>query len=93
VSSGIPDKFMLFPNYPNPFNQSSVIKFQCATPGETSIRVYDVTSKEVAVLVNQYLKPGTYEVYFNASQLASGVYFYKLTTENFTDTKRMIILK
>jgi len=93
ISSDTPDKFMLFPNYPNPFNQSSIIKFQCSMPGETSIRVYDIMSKEVAVLVNKYLKVGTYEVNFDASQLSSGVYFYRLTTVGYSDTKRMLLVK
>ena len=93
LSSATPERFMLYHNYPNPFNQSSIIKFQCALPGETSIEIYDLNGKEITVLVNQYLKPGTYEVYFNASQLSSGVYFYRMTTDKFSDTKRMIILK
>lgn len=93
LSSAIPDKFMLFPNYPNPFNQSSLIRFQCAKPGETSLIIYDLNGKEVMVLVNKILTPGTYEVRFDASLLSSGVYFYKMTTEQFSDTKRMVLLK
>ncbi|MFZ4592373.1 MAG: M43 family zinc metalloprotease [Ignavibacteria bacterium] len=93
LSSATPDRFMLYPNYPNPFNQSSIIRFQCAKPGETSIKIYDLNGKEVMALVNNFLKPGTYQVRFDASQLSSGVYFYKMTTEYFSDTKRMVILK
>ncbi|MCI0472797.1 MAG: T9SS type A sorting domain-containing protein [Ignavibacteria bacterium] len=57
------------------------------------ISVFDITGKEVAVLVNQQLQPGTYETEWNASAFASGVYFYKLTSGNYTETKRMILMK
>ena len=107
ISSEIPSGFVLYQNYPNPFNPSTKIKFDVAqhTPyplsrGENvTLKIYDITGREITTLVNKQLNPGTYEVTFDARQpglgsnLPSGVYFYKLTAENFTNTKKLILLK
>jgi hypothetical protein len=61
--------------------------------GNAVIKVFDITGKEVAILVNEYLQPGTYETTFDASTLTGGIYFYRLQTENFSATKKLIILK
>lgn len=93
----IPEGYELGQNYPNPFNSSTIIKFQIANVGQSSqtviLKIFDITGKEVATLVNEYLKPGTYEVRFDASDFSSGVYFYIMSSGEFNETKRMILLK
>jgi hypothetical protein len=95
LSNEVPEKFELFQNYPNPFNPSTKIKFDIPVKsvGQTFLSVYDILGREVATLVNEKLNPGTYEVEWNASNYPSGVYFYKLETGNFTETKRMMLIK
>lgn len=95
-----PDEFILFQNYPNPFNPVTKIKFSVPVV-ETfqgislplTIKVYDILGKEISTLINQEMKSGVYEVEFDGSQVPSGVYFYQLRTENFVQTKKMILLK
>ncbi len=87
-------------NYPNPFNPATMIKFEVPTlplikgAGGMDVRltIYDLLGREVATLVNEQLKPGTYEVEWNTSAYYSGVYFYKLQTESFTQTRKMLLL-
>lgn len=93
IGSNVPDKYNLHQNYPNPFNPSTNIKYDLIKSGNIKINVYDISGKEVASLVNQFQNAGTYEVTFNAENLSSGVYFYKLETSDFKDVKRMVILK
>jgi hypothetical protein len=93
ISSIVPDKYSLSQNYPNPFNPTTKIKFDVAKAGEVKIIVFDVTGREVQTLVNESLKPGTYETSFDGSALNSGVYFYKITVGDFSQTKKMILLK
>ncbi len=98
ISSEIPTRFELFQNYPNPFNPSTKIKFNIPQVGQrhafdTKLIIYDVLGKEITVLVNQELKPGTYEIEWNAENYPSGVYFYKLQTEQFTSVKKMMLVK
>jgi photosystem II stability/assembly factor-like uncharacterized protein len=88
-----PEKFALSQNYPNPFNPATNIRIQMPKEGFAKLTVFDVTGKEIAVLVNEDLKVGEYNVDFNASSLTSGVYFYKLITEGFTDVKKMMLVK
>ena len=93
--------FNLFQNYPNPFNPSTKIKFSLPSPlqGEGSgvrsvtLKVYDVLGNEIATLLNEEKTPGTYEVTFNAAGLASGVYFYKIQSGSFTETRKLILMK
>ena len=80
-------------NYPNPFNPSTMISFDLRTSGNVSVKVYDALGKEVAVLVNEFKDPGIYNVRFDASNLSSGMYFYKLQAEGFTQTKKMLLVK
>jgi hypothetical protein len=97
----IPEGFTLQQNYPNPFNPSTRIRYSIPNviASETkqsqfvSLKVYDVLGNEVATLVNEEKPAGSYEVNFNASQLSSGIYFYKLQTGNFAETKKMLLLK
>ncbi|MEO8513785.1 MAG: SpoIID/LytB domain-containing protein, partial [Ignavibacteria bacterium] len=98
VSTEIPDKFALMPNYPNPFNPVTKIKFDIPSVGQrhafdTKLTIYDLLGKEVTTLVNEQLKPGSYEVDWDATAFASGVYFYSLVTEHITETKRMVLIK
>ena len=85
--------FHLSPNYPNPFNPTTNIGFQIAKLGFVSLKVYDVLGREVAILVNEEKPAGNYEVKFDGSALSSGIYFYKLSTENYTSVKKMILMK
>lgn len=93
ISSVVPDKYFLYQNYPNPFNPNTTIRFQIKESKYTTLKLYNLLGKEVAVLVNKKLDAGSYEVQFNGSALASGVYFYRLVTENYSDTKRMVLVK
>ena len=97
VSIGIPDKFYLSQNYPNPFNPTTHLGFGISESGLVSLKVYDVLGNEVAVLVNENKAPGYYNVRFSAtgggSNLASGVYYYRLESNGFSQTKRMMLLK
>jgi len=93
ISTEIPSAYSLSQNYPNPFNPTTKIKFDVVRLGDVKIVVYDVMGREVQTLVNESLKPGTYEASFDGSTLNSGVYFYKLITDGFTETKKMLMLK
>lgn len=93
ISSEVPKEFSLSQNYPNPFNPNSKIKFQIAKSGNIKLTVYDLSGKEVEVLVNEELRPGTFEVDFDGSKFASGVYFYKMEAGEFRQTKKMILVK
>ena len=88
-----PNETTLYDNYPNPFNPSTNIRFSISVQLFTTLKVYDVLGNEVATLVNEEKPVGSYEVNFNASMLASGIYYYRLTAGNFAETKRMILLK
>ena len=89
----IPFKFTLNQNYPNPFNPSTVISYDLPVSGNVSVTIYDILGKEIKNLVNEFQNPGSYNVTFNAGGLSSGVYFYRLNTEGFTEIKRMVLLK
>ncbi len=93
VSSEIPNVFKLYNNYPNPFNPSTKIKFDIPSNQSVKLRVYDLLGREVTTLVNESLKPGKYEISFDAAKYSSGVYFYKLEANDFTDIKKMILIK
>jgi plastocyanin len=93
ISSSTPDRFALNQNYPNPFNPSTKIKFDIAKDGFAKLSIYNMIGQEVATLVNGNLAAGRYEVDWNALQVNSGVYFYKLETDGFIDTKKMLLVK
>jgi hypothetical protein len=86
-------KFGLSQNYPNPFNPVTRIPYSIAENSFVSLKIYDVLGREVKTLVSEKQTAGEYEVLFNASDLNSGVYFYRLTSGNFTETKKLILLK
>jgi len=103
TSTEIPKVFRLYQNYPNPFNPGTMIKFDVAPPlnlplsggGAEGVKlvIYDITGREIVTLVNEQLTPGTYEVDFNASNYASGVYFYRIVTESYVMEMKMVVLK
>jgi len=88
-----PEKYTLRQNYPNPFNPVTRISFDIARAGFAMLKVYDILGKEVALLLNENKQAGTYSLDFNASNLSSGIYFYKLDINGFTDVKKLILLK
>ncbi|MEJ5306550.1 MAG: T9SS type A sorting domain-containing protein [Ignavibacteria bacterium] len=93
-SSGLPDNFTLHQNYPNPFNPSTKITWQSPVSGYTTLKVYDVLGREVALLVNEYLNAGSYEVEFNAFGLSSGVYLCRLINNSgYSKTIKMLLSK
>ena len=100
IDINMPDKFSLHQNYPNPFNPMTKIKFDVPSPhlykggqGGVSLKIYDITGREIQTLVNEQLHPGTYEVTFDGSNYASGVYFYQLRSGEYVDTKKLVLLK
>ena len=89
----LPKEFKLYNNYPNPFNPSTTIKYDLPKETQVTLKVFDVTGKEVATLVNKKQKAGYFEVNFNASNLASGIYLYRLITSDYVKTNKMILIK
>jgi hypothetical protein len=88
-----PNEFKLHQNFPNPFNPSTTIKFQLPSDGLITLKVYDILGREVATLVNDQRAAGFYEIPFDASQFASGVYIYRMQSSDFVAVKRMMLLK
>jgi photosystem II stability/assembly factor-like uncharacterized protein len=93
IGTSVPNKYELFQNYPNPFNPATTIKFQVPNTGFVSLKVFDALGKEIQTLTDQNISAGFYETKFNAENLSSGIYFYKLVTEKFTDVKKMVVVK
>ena len=89
----IPAEFKLLQNYPNPFNPVTNISFSIPKAGYVELKVYDVLGREAATIVNEFKQAGNYTVDFNASALASGVYFYSIKSGDFTDSKKMVLIK
>jgi len=93
ISNEVPDRFSLYQNYPNPFNPVTNIRFDIQKNSFVKLKVFDLLGKEIISLVNENKTAGSYVVDFNATELTSGVYFYRLETESYTETRRMVILK
>jgi photosystem II stability/assembly factor-like uncharacterized protein len=89
----IPTEFKLFQNYPNPFNPITTLKYSIAKQSNVAIIIYDVLGREVTTLVNEEKPIGNYTVEFNAGNLSSGIYFYRIHAGSFVDTKKMILIK
>jgi len=89
----LPDSYKLFQNYPNPFNPSTIIKYDIPDESNVTLKVFDVLGREIATLVNKEQKAGYYEVEFEASNLSSGIYFYRIHVGGFVDTKKMLLLR
>ncbi|CAN5562029.1 hypothetical protein BH10BAC5_BH10BAC5_19620 [soil metagenome] len=93
ISTVIPGKYSLEQNYPNPFNPETSINFDLPNSGLAKILIYDMSGREVISLVNEILPAGKYKVTFNAAQLSSGTYFYRMTSGSFIDSKKMVVIK
>ncbi len=96
ISSEIPENFSLSQNYPNPFNPVTKIKFTIPATGKNNyvkIAVYDVSGKLVSILADDNFAAGTYETEFNGKNLASGVYFYRMINGDFSEVRKMILIK
>jgi len=89
----VPSAYSLSQNYPNPFNPTTTIKFAVPNQSSVKITVIDITGKEIETLVNEKLQAGTYQTNWNASNFSSGVYFYKITAGEFSETKKMLLVK
>lgn len=88
-----PDKFELSQNYPNPFNPSTKIKYQIPVSENVKLSVFDITGKEIALLVNEKQAAGAYEISWKADGFSTGVYFYRIISGNYSETKRMLMIK
>ncbi|MCB0724202.1 MAG: T9SS type A sorting domain-containing protein [Ignavibacteriae bacterium] len=93
TSSSLPERYNLNQNYPNPFNPSTNIKFDIANTGPVKITIYNSLGMQVETLVNENLSPGSYQVNWNASSISSGTYFYRIETDGFVETKKMLLIK
>ena len=93
VDLGAPKKFELSQNYPNPFNPSTTIKFSLPEAGNVKLTIYNILGQEVRTLVNETKESGVYTINFNADDLDSGVYIYKLQYGSFVQTRKMILIK
>ncbi|MBI5403409.1 MAG: T9SS type A sorting domain-containing protein [Ignavibacteriae bacterium] len=93
INQNIPNEYKLSQNYPNPFNPSTLISYSLPKNGLVSLKVYDILGKEIATLVNENKNVGIYDVRFNADNLSGGVYFYRIMVNNFTETKKFILIK
>jgi hypothetical protein len=93
VNGGMPAQYALDQNYPNPFNPATTVEFRIQSSEFVTLKVYDVLGREVSTLVNEVKEPGTYTVQFDATDLPSGVYFYRLTAGDFVATKKVVLMK
>lgn len=93
ISGQVPGHYSLLQNFPNPFNPTTKIKFSLPKSSFAKLVVYDILGSEMETLVNEQLNAGTYEVNWNASKYPSGLYFYKLTSDNYSVTKKMVLIK
>jgi hypothetical protein len=93
IETEVPKKYNLSQNYPNPFNPTTNIKFDLPKSSLVKLTIYDALGREIETLVNEKLKEGSYQVNWNASQYPSGVYFYRLLAGDFSDTKKMVLIK
>jgi hypothetical protein len=93
ISSSVPSEYSLAQNFPNPFNPETKISFTLPESGNVTLKVFDLSGKEIASIVNGKLSAGKYEFSFNGNGLSSGVYFYRISANQFNETKRMILVK
>lgn len=90
---GIPTEFGLSQNYPNPFNPSTTIKYSVPEPAKVRIEIFNTLGQSIATLVNEELSAGYYTTEYNASRLASGVYIYRMISNDYVETKKLMLLK
>jgi len=93
LTEEIPTEYSLRQNYPNPFNPSTKIRYQLPKESKVIIKIYDILGSEVITLLNEKKEPGVYEVDFNAQQLSSGTYIYRIIAGSFAETKKMVLKK
>src|SRR5690606_29646397 len=93
INNTVPESFELKQNYPNPFNPVTRISYSLPVKSNISIKVYSVIGKELMTLVTGVFEPGNHSIDFNASNLSSGVYYYRLETSAFTETRKMVVVK
>lgn len=93
ISSEVPSEYKLFNNYPNPFNSSTIIKYQIIKDNITTLKIFDVLGREVSILINSMQKAGTYNFYLNVNNLPSGIYYYQIESGNYSETKKMVLIK
>lgn len=93
IGTGMPESYSLEQNYPNPFNPTTNIRFSITESGLVTLKVYNALGQEVATLLNEEKNAGSYEYNFSANNLSSGIYFYKIQSNGFTATKKMILVK
>jgi hypothetical protein len=89
----VPNNIELLQNYPNPFNPSTTITFKTSVRSMTSLKIFDALGREIRTLVNETLSPGTYNVTMNASDMSTGVYFYRLQVGEFVQTRKLMLIK
>jgi len=92
-TNNLPHEFSISQNFPNPFNPNTTIRYSLPKAGNVKLTVYDAIGCKVATIVNEYKPAGNYSINFNASNLASGIYLYRLESGNYNDAKKLIILK
>jgi hypothetical protein len=93
ISNKLPNNYTLNQNYPNPFNPSTAIEFDIPKRTNAKIIIYDAVGKEIMLLVNEELNAGRYRVNFDGSNLSSGMYFYRLVTDKYNETHKMVLIK
>jgi Secretion system C-terminal sorting domain len=89
----LPNQFDLFQNYPNPFNPSTIINYEIPKYSFVTLKVFDILGREIAILVNEAKPAGKYSITFDATNLSSGIYFYRITAGNFSSVKKMLLIK
>jgi hypothetical protein len=92
-NNNVPSKYSLSQNYPNPFNPVTSIEFEIPEKTFVSLKITDITGKEVDNLLNEYKEPGKYNVSFDANRFSSGVYFYTIRTANYYNSRKMVLIK
>ena len=92
-SNNIPDKYTLNQNFPNPFNPTTEIRFSIPQASNVKLTIYDAIGKQVGVIVNEHLSAGTFNYTWNAGNLSSGIYFYRIEAKDFIMVKKMVLLK
>ena len=92
-SGEIPGSYSLSPNFPNPFNPSTTIRFTIPELSNVKLTIYDIAGREVMTLLNKEIQAGSYDIKWDASNFASGIYFYRINAGAFNETKRMLLLK
>ncbi len=93
ISNTIPNSFVLHQNYPNPFNPVTSITFEIPTASFVTLKVFDITGKELQTLVDENKNAGTYQVTFNGANLSSGIYYVKLQSGNISQIRKMMLIK